>query len=193
MLNIQQIRHIRQLLDQKATTKLMLGLVVSHLDCCISIFIDIPEASVKCMQNVHNIAAKIVLKAGKYNSPKQCLFNMHWLLIWEWIDHKLLTLVHKCVHSKAPEYLFRTYSRIMYLAEVVHAQRRTVNLWYTKRKTFTQRSFSVQGVTKWNSLPLNIRSEEDTERFKCLLKNTLGIQCLNNLVYKQSQHHSVNL
>ena len=71
MLNIQQIRHIRWFLDQKATMKLMLGLVVSHLDYCNSILVDLPEASIKFMQSVKTIVAKVILKAGKYNRLKQ--------------------------------------------------------------------------------------------------------------------------
>ena len=52
MLNIQQIRIIRPFLDQKATEKLMLGLVVFHPYYCTNILVDLQEASIKYMQNV---------------------------------------------------------------------------------------------------------------------------------------------
>ena len=59
----------------------MPGLVMSHLDYCNNISVDLPEASIKCMQNVENIESKVILKARKYDSLKQCLFNLHWLPI----------------------------------------------------------------------------------------------------------------
>ena len=70
VLDILQIRHIRQFLDQKVTTKLMLCLAVSQLNYCNSILVDLPEASIKHMQNVQDIVAKIIFKAGKHNSLK---------------------------------------------------------------------------------------------------------------------------
>ena len=83
-------------------------------------------------------------------------------------------LADKCVHNKAPEYLKDLLKDGVPIRSGLCSEKdNKLVIPYTERKTFVQKSFSVQGLTKWNSLPLNIRSEEDTETFKCLLKTHL--------------------
>ena len=49
MLNIQHIKNIRHLLTQEATEILVLGTVMSHLDYCNSILVDLPDVDIsKC-------------------------------------------------------------------------------------------------------------------------------------------------
>ena len=58
------------------------------------------------------MAAKVVLKRGKYTSSKDCLQTLHWLPIRSQIHFKITVLVYKCLHGEAPEYLqnlFITY------------------------------------------------------------------------------------
>ena len=51
------------------------------------------------------MAAKVVLKRGKYTSSKYSLQTLHWLPIRSQINFKIAVLVYKCLHGKAPEYL----------------------------------------------------------------------------------------
>ena len=57
------------------------------------------------MQRVQNAAAKMVLLKTKYDSSMDALKRLHWLPIRYCVDHKMLTLVYKCLHNKAPDYL----------------------------------------------------------------------------------------
>ena len=50
------------------------------------------------------MAAKIVLNKGQYHSSTRCLGILHWLSIEQRINFKIATLVHKCIHGKAPSY-----------------------------------------------------------------------------------------
>ena len=51
------------------------------------------------------MAAKVVMKRGKYTSSKASLQSLHWLPIRSRINFKIAVLVYKCLHGKAPEYL----------------------------------------------------------------------------------------
>ena len=51
------------------------------------------------------MAAKIVLNKGKYDSSTRWLEELHWLPTEQRINFKIATLVHKCIHGKAPHYL----------------------------------------------------------------------------------------
>ena len=60
------------------------------------------------------MAAKIILKRGKYESVSRSLSDLHWLPVHKRIVFKLLTLVYKCINQMAPEYLMK--KRIIYNA-----------------------------------------------------------------------------
>ena len=54
---------------------------------------------------VQNIAAKVTLGKTKSESSKDCLMALHWLLVQERIEFKILTLLFKCIIGEALAYL----------------------------------------------------------------------------------------
>ena len=108
MLNSQHIKNIRHLLTQDPMETLVLGIVMSHLDYCNRILMGLPDVDISRMQHVQNIAAKIVVQndtSMKDTNSKNILVKLYWLPIHRRIQHKILTLVHKCMSCKVPEYL----------------------------------------------------------------------------------------
>ena len=105
MLNIQQIKLIRNILNEDTTHTLVLSLVMSHLDYCNAIFYGLPEVDLKRLQRVQNVAAKLVLNKSHRDSVTQCMLHLHWLPIKLRIEYKILALTHKCVYGEAPKYL----------------------------------------------------------------------------------------
>ena len=134
------------MLSQEACHQLMLGLVMSHLDCVNAILINLPHREIQKLQRIQNMAAKIVLCKSKYKSSQESLWELHWLPIHRSILHKVLTLVYKCMNDLAPDYLINLLS--------IHPNGhslRSYNIYQrliipgTKRRTFADRSFSVMG------------------------------------------------
>ena len=107
MLNIYKIRAARKNLTRSACNKLMVSLVLSHLDYANSLLGNLPKTSIRKMQLVQNIAARITLGKRKYDSATSCLQKLHWLPIQHRIEFKIISLVHKCLHNNAPPYLQR--------------------------------------------------------------------------------------
>ena len=105
MTNLQMIKFLHPSLTQETAHMLVRGLVTSHLDYCNAIFAGLPNVLLKTLQKVQNIAAKLVLGYSKYDSSKMALNTLHWLPVKKRIDFKILSLVHKCLYGKAPEYL----------------------------------------------------------------------------------------
>ena len=105
MLNIQRIKHLGPLLTEDITQVLVLGLVISHIDYCNSLFVGLPEIDISKLQRIQNVGPKLVLNKPRSHSATETLRLLHWLPIWERIKHKLLTIVFKCLNDKAPAYL----------------------------------------------------------------------------------------
>ena len=137
--------------------------------------VGIPGKQISKLQHVQNIAAKVVLKRGKYSSSTDSLQTLHWLPIRSQIVFKIAVLVYKCLHSEAPEYLQNLL--ITYIPK-------REGLWYeaiidrlivprTGKKTFADRTFGVTGPKLWNSSPNDIKQQNYIEHFKNSLKTLL--------------------
>ena len=177
--NIFKIKSIRNMLCEQSCASLILGLVISHLDYANALYIETPDVIMNQLQRVQNIAAKVVLNKKHRDSATMCLKKLHWLPIRFRVKFKILCLVYKCLHGNAPEYLkdlliLRGESRGHY-----GLRSRTDNMLLiprVTRKTFANRSFSVQGPKLWNGTPDYIKEAETIETFKKLLKTYLFSQ-----------------
>ena len=105
MFNLFKIDNIRNFLMTEACYAAVLAMVISHLDYANAIMVGLPEKHIGKLQRVLNMAAKFVLKRGKYTSSKASLQSLHWLPIRSRIKFKIAVLVYKCLQGKAPEYL----------------------------------------------------------------------------------------
>ena len=77
MLNLHRIRSARKHLTRTAYNKLVVALVLSHLDYTNSLLGGLPKSSINKMQAVQNIAAKVTLRKQKYDSATSCLFQLY--------------------------------------------------------------------------------------------------------------------
>ena len=112
------------------------------------------------------------------DSASECLSALHWLPIHSRINHKILTLVHKSIMGRAPEYL----QNLLVVCKPGRPGLRSaldMNLLvvpFVRRKTFADHSFSMQQPKMWNSLQEDLRSKTDTDIFKQKLKAHLFYQ-----------------
>ena len=105
MLNLLKIKAMRKFLTKETSTKAVIALVMSHLDYANSILVGLPKTSTSQLHRVQNIAAKIVLGKNKHKSSSKCLTELHWLPIQHRINFKTVTLVFRCIHGLALNYL----------------------------------------------------------------------------------------
>ena len=86
--------------------------------------------------------------------------QLHWLPVKQRIDHKLCTLIYKCLHNLAPVYLCDLcipVSSIPGRSSFMSAAHG--NLWHqrTRTKPFDPRALAVLGPSIWNTLPATVR------------------------------------
>ena len=107
VLNIIRIQNIRKYLDKDTTHMLIKSLALPHLDYANSLLMGLPAKTIKIMQNIQNLAAKVILGKQISDSSKECLKALHWLPIKYRINYKVCTLVFKCLHAMKPTYLIK--------------------------------------------------------------------------------------
>ena len=104
--HIQRLKRIKHFFfAQEAFVTVTVAVVIAHIDYANALFVRRSDVDIKKLHAVQNIAAKLVLGKAKYDSCAQCLRTLHWLSVKFRIIFKILTMVHKCLNSAAPQYL----------------------------------------------------------------------------------------
>ena len=99
------------------------------------------------MQRTENITAKLVTKARKHSSKTTALKKLHWLPIRARKEHRLLTLVYKCLQGNAPQYLRELIAEEKPRRDGLQSSSEYTHLHVprTTKKILAARSFSVKG------------------------------------------------
>lgn len=178
MASIQKLKAIRKYLTVEACKTVASGLVLSHIDYANAILFGLSQTELNKLQRIQSITAKLILGRQKHDSVTCALKELHWLPVQLRIKHKIITLVHKCIYGKAPQYL----KELIKAKQIKRAGLRSGNISNLlevprcSRKTYASRSFSVAGPTLWNSLPEKLRGISDFDTFKHSLKTFLFSQ-----------------
>ena len=111
--------------------------------------------------------------------PKHChitptLAELHWLLVQQRINHKILPTVFKAMHELAPAYI----SDMLQAKEVSTRSLRSnaKNLLVVPRShsvKYGDRNFRHVAPLLWNQLPEDMRHCDDLDTFKRSLKTLL--------------------
>ena len=84
MYNLYNKKSLREHLNNKTTQTLIYGLVTSHLDYINAIYSTLPASTIRPLNRVQNLAAKLVLNSrDKDISSSKAKQTLHWLPIRE--------------------------------------------------------------------------------------------------------------
>ena len=171
--HLRNISRIRKYLSFHTAETLVHAFVSSRLDFCNSLLFGLPKQTLKKLQHVQNVAARIVTLTRKYEHITPVLYNLHWLPIEERIIFKMLLMTFKCLMGLAPTYLSDMIKRYVPRRNLRSMNgHRLVDVNYTLRN-YGCRAFSVASPQLWNALPLDIRSCNGISEFKSKLKTHL--------------------
>ena len=79
ILNIQKLKHIINVLTSETARLIVYGMVTLHLGYANALYYGLLENSIKKLQRVQNMAAKVILGKIKSDSSRDCLIALHWL------------------------------------------------------------------------------------------------------------------
>ena len=92
-------------MTQHATELLIHSLVISRLDYGNGLLYGVPDKLLDKLQRVQNVAARVVVKASRYDHITPILKSLLWLPVRYLTEYKLLLLTFKALHHLAPSYL----------------------------------------------------------------------------------------
>ena len=151
-LNLARICGIRKYLSQEMCKILVQSLVVSHLDYANVCYAGLPNQDIMQLQHIQNQAAKLVFLTKTRDSTTQCLKDLHWLLVKQCIQFKILTLVYQGLSGQGPVYIQNMFRRRNLRPTCQYDQDVLLEVPFTVHTTFADCSLSVLGPRLWNSL-----------------------------------------
>ena len=173
--HLRRLRQLRCVVSQATMAQLVTSLVLSRLDYCNSVLVNLPASTTAPLQRVQNAAARLVLGLDRREHITPALKQLHWLPINYRIKFKIATLVHNVLHGRCPPYL----SDLINFA-AADAGRRGLRssssgaaVLQRTRTKFGNRAFSVSGPAIWNSLPPSLRLIDSHSSFRRQLKTHL--------------------
>ena len=177
---MRNLRTIGPYLDENIRLMMVKQLVISKLDYCNALYIKIKKTLLNKLKSILNGAIRFI-----YNISDRaiCLIpyykKAHILPIEQRIIYKVCLLTHKAVHGKSPDYI----KELVEIELVTNTQTCTrskapgdcyrLKIPKMPKNKFDERRFSSYAPIVWNSLPLTLRSLNNTDSFKGLLKNRL--------------------
>ena len=119
---------------------------------------------------MQNAAARLIARKRKHDSISDTLIELHWLPVESRVIFKILLLVFKCIRGICSENLISKLKFKKYNCRPDDYLKLETEKVLTK---FGPRTFAYAGPRLWNSLPLNLRTEEDIVKYKGQLKTLL--------------------
>ena len=163
------IKKVRPYLSQDAAKSIVHALVISRIDYCNAVLVNLPDCVIAKLQGLMNAAARVITGTPRRASITPVLKSLHWLPVRARIDFRVLSLTYKALHDQTPVYL---KTAIRSHDPTIDLRSANSNLLCVPkvRTKYGERSFSYAAPTLWNSLPLDVKNSFTFYCFKKSLK-----------------------
>ena len=172
------LRNVKQFLTEEIKLLLIKSLVISKLDFCNSLYMNIPQYLLNILHRLMNYCVRFIYNVPKSVSATQCYFDAHILPIHLRIKFKCSLIVHNCIHGTAPHYLKSLFqlddsSDRYYNLRITSEKIRLRTIHTARTSVFATRCLSMYGPVIWNELSESLRCCVSSEDFKKQLKTYL--------------------
>ena len=178
-LELRKIAHLRPVLSEESTTRLVMSFVLSRLDYSNSLFCSITLENVNKLQQIQNHAARLIKRVSKRHSATSLLKDLHWLPVKARIEYKIALMVYQCLYeSQFPKYLKDMITPYIPAKCLRSSHKNLLEKPIPRLKTYGERAFTFTAPNIWNGLPEDIKSSTSVPIFKKKLKTHLFRQYL---------------
>ena len=170
---LRKISHMRAFLNEASLQKLVRSFVLSRMDYCNSLLVNLPNDTITKLQRIQNHAARLVLKKTKRDHVTPLFRKLHWLPLQARIDYKICVLCFKCINETAPSYLSDLLEQYVPSRLLRSGSQNMLKIPPRANKKCTEKAFKHCAPYIWNSLPSDIREAKSESQFKNDLKTHL--------------------
>ena len=162
---LRKISHMGAFLNEASLQKLVTNSVLSRMDYCNSLLVNIPNHTITKLQ--------LVLKKAKRDHVTPLFRKLHWLPLQARIDYKICVLCFKCINKTAPSYLSDLLEQYVPSCLLRSGSQKLLKIPPRANKKCTEKAFKHCASYIWNSLPSDIREAKSESQFKNDLKTHL--------------------
>lgn len=166
------LRRLRNFLPTATKTALAQSLLLPILDYADACYLDLTEEQLNKLERLQNFCIRFIFGLRKYDHVSEFRARLKWLPIRLRRNAHILFLLYGILFNQSTpsylknrfEFLHSTHDRILRSSE---------NFLLRTPPHFTNfygKSFSVQAVRLWNTLPVHIRRAPSLPVFKKLVK-----------------------
>ena len=175
--HIRNLYMIRKFVTKKNLITLVHSLVISKVDYCNSLFIGLPNITLKRVQAILNRAARLIFNLPPIAPTTSSLIELHWLPIKARVEFKICLITYKALKFNQPSYIREMLTLSSLGSELgLRSGDDPYQLCEPRapgEKAFAGRSFSYIAPRLYNRLPVVIRQAESLSSFKVKLKTFL--------------------
>ena len=181
---IKDVRRIRDYLKREDLEKLVHAIISHRLDYCNSIYLNISKKNIQKLQKCQNSAARLIMRKTKADCSKSLLNELHWLPIEVRIVYKVILIVFKVLNGQC--------SSVNLTRKNTNLRNGTTMFLETPnfKTKYGKRIFEYSGSRYWNALPMEIKTTENINKFKKLLKTLLFTE-FDNIKKKAFKYKSI--
>ena len=177
------LRTIGSYLDEEVKLMMVKQLVISKLDYCNVLYMNLAKKRLKKLKSVLNQGIRFIYNIKDRSEDLVPYYKKaHILPIEQRILYKVCLLTHKAVHGTSPAYIrdlvtvdipadLTTLTRSKMAVDLGTVDAFKLKMTKMTKTKFEDRCFSNYAPPTWNALPLGLRCLVSTTEFKRKLKN----------------------
>ena len=131
------------------------------------------QQNIRKLQLLQNFAARILTGKRRYDHISLTLKELSWLPINEMLQLRDVTMVYKCLHGLAPNYLETKLVKRSTIHCYNTRQNNNINITF-KRTSTGQRSFFDHSISSWNNLSDDTENSSNVISFKRSARRDCG-------------------
>ena len=170
---IHKIWKIRKFPSSDTAKSIVHATIVSRLDYCNALYINLPESHIEPLEKGLREAARLVTLTPRRERITPVMYALHWLPVKFRIKYKVLLLVYKTLNGLAPSYMNDMLKPYTPSRRLRSSDKLLLEEPRYRLKTAGLRSFQAAAPRLWNTLPHSLRSSKSVDIFKKDLKTYL--------------------
>ena len=172
--HIRNLHMIKDFINRKNLVTLVHSLIISKVDYCNSLFLGLPNITLRKVQSILNRAARLIFNLPPRVPTTSSHIELHWLPVKARIEFKVCLITFKALKFERPSYIrglltFSSHESTLDLRSAddpYHLlEPRAIG-----ERGFANRSFSYIAPRLYNKLPVSVKQANSLDTFKSHLK-----------------------